>query len=154
MRILGHRAVTGAGWRSAGPGVVDGGGVFEVAWAVEGLSADDVIEDLERGLSSGMRNSADPRAGAREELRAVHERQQAALGAYFAAENKAARLHAQLAAVEHTQRLALGQLAELAGAELAARLTSTSTARAREALSLSRQQASPETAAPGGGTAS
>lgn len=64
----------------------------------------------------------------------VHDRQAAALAAFAALETKAVKLRAVLAVVEAGQRVALGQLAEVAGVDLTAELTGISVTKVRDAL--------------------
>src|SRR5215207_6296470 len=69
---------------------------------------------------------------ARQRLRAVHERQLDVLGHIDGLRVKAARLEVALAGVDAQQRSALGELAEIAGVELAVELTGVPASKVRE----------------------
>ncbi|MEP7115323.1 MAG: hypothetical protein ABI862_18820 [Ilumatobacteraceae bacterium] len=73
-------------------------------------------------------------AAARDDLRAYHEQQQAALANYFALEKRADKLRVNLSAVETEQRAALAELTRSTDAGTAARLTGASVKHARESL--------------------
>ena len=70
----------------------------------------------------------------------MHDRQAAALAGFTALEAKVLRLRRAMAGVELEQLAALGELADVAGVELAAELTGVSTSKAREALAARRRQ--------------
>ena len=93
-----------------------------------------------------IRDSSVP--SARQRLRDVYDRQAAALARFAALEAKAAKLRRAMAGVELEQLAALGELADVAGAELAAELTGVSTSTAREAMAARRRRAAGDTAAP------
>jgi hypothetical protein len=84
---------------------------------------------------------------ARERLRAVHDRQVRTLAGFVALEAKAARLRAALGVLEAEQRAVLGELAGVAGVELAAQLTGVATAKVRETLTESRRDGGVDVAA-------
>lgn len=85
-------------------------------------------------------------AAARDDLRAYHEQQQAALATYFALEKRADKLRVNLSAVESEQRAALAELARSTDAGTAARLTGASVKHARESLAHLPSLAGPEVA--------
>ena len=77
----------------------------------------------------------------------MHDRQAAALAAVAALEARAVKAHRALAELEAEQTGALGELAAVAGVELAAELTGVTTGKAREALTARRRQSTGDTAA-------
>jgi hypothetical protein len=87
------------------------------------------------GLSVGVNGHRESStSSARERLRAVQDRQVRTLAGFVALEAKSARMRAALGVLEGEQRAALGELADVAGVELAAQLTGVATAKVREAL--------------------
>jgi hypothetical protein len=87
------------------------------------------------GLSVGVKDHRESSASsARERLRAVQDRQVRTLAGFVALEANGLRLRAALGMLEAEQRVALGELADVAGVELAAQLTGVATAKVREAL--------------------
>jgi hypothetical protein len=70
---------------------------------------------------------------AREQLRALYDRQQAALAAFFATQAKVDKARAALAAVEGDQRAALAELVEATDVRTAATLAGVSIATAKDA---------------------
>lgn len=100
------------------------------------------------GLSQGVtetRESSVP--SARQRLREVHDRQAAALAGFGALDAKVLRLRRATAAVELERLAALGELADVAGVELAAELTGCATSTAREALAAQRRRSARNAAA-------
>ena len=77
----------------------------------------------------------------------MHDRQPAALAAVAALEARAVKAHRALAELEAEQTGALGELAAVAGVELAAELTGVTTGKAREALTARRRLSTGDTAA-------
>jgi hypothetical protein len=92
------------------------------------------------GLSRVVRERRRPDgSSARERLRAVHERQAAALGHYVAIDAKTGRARAALAAFEADQRRALRDLATATSVEVAVELAGVSVGKVREALADQRR---------------
>jgi hypothetical protein len=70
---------------------------------------------------------------AREQLRALYDRQQAALAAFFATQAKVNKARAALTAIEGDQRAALAELVEATDVRTAATLAGVSIATAKDA---------------------
>lgn len=71
-------------------------------------------------------------SSAREQLRALYDRQQAALASFFATQAKVDKARSALAGVEADQRAALAELVKATDARTAASLAGVSIATARE----------------------
>lgn len=72
-------------------------------------------------------------SSAREQLRALYDRQQAALASFFATQAKVDKARAALASVEAGRRAALAELVQATDARTAASLAGVSLATAKEA---------------------
>jgi hypothetical protein len=70
---------------------------------------------------------------AREQLRALYDRQQAALAAFFATQARVDKARAALSAVERDQKAALAELVKATDARTAATLAGVSIATAKDA---------------------
>jgi hypothetical protein len=71
-------------------------------------------------------------SSAREQLRSLYDRQQAALGSFFATQTKVDKARVALAAVESDQRAALAELVTATDVRTAASLAGVSIATAKE----------------------